>query len=175
MHAYTEDQCFRVQDCAIGAFLPPSSTLAASTPTTTPSTPPLRLVVICTDNSVHIFDHARREKLSYIRLDDKLTCVSLSRDGREMLVNLSCGEVWALGVDDGAVRHKYRGQRQGNYVIRSCYGGASEGFVVSGGEGAPGQEGTSPAHPTPRQASTHPPRLRRRQNLNLAPPLGPPD
>jgi len=142
LHAYAEDQCARVQDVAIAALQPSSLTHLATADGSSPTAAPLRLVVICTDYTIHVFDHLRREKLFNLKMTDQLTCLSLSRDGREMLINLSCGEVWTLGVADGAVRQKYRGQRQGKFVIRSCYGGASEGFVLSGGEGAPGEEGT---------------------------------
>lgn len=142
LHAYTEDQCARVQDVAIAALQPSSFTHLPTPDGGSLVASPLRLVVICTDYTIHVFDHLRREKLFNLKMTDQLTCLSLSRDGREMLINLSCGEVWTLGVADGAIRQKYRGQRQGKFVIRSCYGGASEGFVVSGGEGAPGKEGT---------------------------------
>lgn len=84
---------------------------------------------------MHVFDYHRREKLSQISMQHDMTCLSLSRDGEEMLMNLGCGEVWAMEVDSKEVRKRFRGQKQGNYVIRSCFGGASEGFVVSGGEG----------------------------------------
>lgn len=77
----------------------------------------------------------RREKLRHINFDHRLTSISLSTDGREMLINLESSEIWTLGVEDGEMRRKYRGLRQGKYVIRSCFGGATEGFVVSGDEG----------------------------------------
>ena len=84
---------------------------------------------------MHVFDYTTHEKLRQISVGHVLTCISLSNDGHEMLVNLSCNEIWALNVEDGEVQQKYFGQQQGKFVIRSCYGGANEGIVASGGEG----------------------------------------
>ena len=101
----------------------------------------VRLAAMCVDKTVSVFDYHRHEKIKTISIGHALTCVSLSSDGHEMLLNLNCNEIWSVGVDDGEVGQKYHGQKQGTFVIRSCYGGATEGFVVSGGEGR------SPFHP----------------------------
>lgn len=100
-----------------------------------PTSRPVRLVAVCVDKSVHVYNYFTREKLSRIVLDYEITCLNISNDAQEMLVNLGCDEVWTIGLDDGLPRQKYKGQKQGNFVIRSCFGGASQGFVVSGGEG----------------------------------------
>ena len=132
-----EGGCSRVQDCAVAArrpfaFDPMASDLASHDST---SQPLVRMVAACVDRSVHVYDYYRREKLSQLSMSHDMTCLSLSRDGEEMLMNLGCGEVWTVQVDSKDVRKRFRGQKQGNYVIRSCFGGASEGFIVSGGEG----------------------------------------
>jgi hypothetical protein len=35
----------------------------------------------------------------------------------------------------GRLARKYTGQRQGRYIIRSCFGGVDGNFVASGSEG----------------------------------------
>jgi WD40 repeat protein len=40
-----------------------------------------------------------------------------------------------MAVDSGAVLRSFEGHAQKNFIIRSAFGGASEGFVVSGSEG----------------------------------------
>lgn len=135
---HTFDNCSRVEGCAIATLRPesPSALLAEDDGSNSSETNnSVRLVAFCTDKTVHVFDYARREKLRHIVLDWAITCISLSKDGHEMLMNLNCGQIWTVGVEDGAVRQKYWGQRQGNFMIRSCFGGATESFIVSGGEG----------------------------------------
>lgn len=131
------DSCSRVQDCAIASIKRSPSSLFVEETMMDDASAPVRLVAICSDQSIHVYDYLRREKLSYISMDDEITCLNLSRDGREMLMNLSCGEIWAVRVEDGEVTQKFAGQKQGRFVIRGCYGGANEGFILSGGEGIP--------------------------------------
>lgn len=117
----------RVQDCAI-----------AELPSNDSNVPPeVRLVALCSypEKVINVYDYRLREKLSRIALNTETTCLNLSRDGSEMLVNLSSNEIWSLGIQDGQVKQKFFGQKQGHYVIRSCFGGATEGFVASGSEG----------------------------------------
>ena len=137
LHVFDKSSCSRVQDCAVAALTPRVSYEVDSLVDTDAQSAPIRLVAMCVDGTVHVFDYNRRERLYTRETKHILTSVSLSQDGQEMLVNLNCNEVWALGVVDGLVRQKYSGQQQGNFIIRGCYGGASEGFVVSGGEGKP--------------------------------------
>lgn len=52
-----------------------------------------------------------------------------------MLVNLSSGEIQLLDIETGELIRTFDGQKQGEYIIRSCFGGAAENFVLSGSEG----------------------------------------
>lgn len=130
----------RVQDCAIRTVAPTFASAAAAqnNASGTEATLPVRMVVVtagANEKFIHVFDYTQRVRLAQISMVHDITCLNLSQDGHEMLLNLSSGEVWAISVDTCDINQKFRGQKQGKFVIKSCYGGANEGCVVSGGEG----------------------------------------
>lgn len=131
-------QEFRVQDCSIAAVGPASSSLAAAPDQqqfeNADESRPIRLVAVCVNKMIHIFDYRAKVKLNEIRLDVKLTSINLSRGGHDILINTDKGGVLILD-EDGKIIMKFHEQTQGDFVIRSCFGGAMENVVVSGSEG----------------------------------------
>ncbi|KAI9852000.1 MAG: hypothetical protein M1838_002123 [Thelocarpon superellum] len=108
---------FRVQDCSI---TPDGSRLVAiSTPT---------------EKKIFVYDLKSREEEYSMVLKVDLTCVSITRDSRFMLINRADNEVQLLDIGTGEVARRFLGQKQGNFVIRSRLGGAAENFVISGSE-----------------------------------------
>ncbi|WEW56210.1 hypothetical protein PRK78_001647 [Emydomyces testavorans] len=93
-----------------------------------------RLIAISIEKRIHVYNfQTRKEEYSMLlRLD--LTCVNISRDSRFMLVNMSEGEVQLLDIETADVARHYSGQKQGQFIIRSTFGGAAENFIVSGSE-----------------------------------------
>uniref|UniRef100_A0A7S0INT6 CTLH domain-containing protein n=1 Tax=Calcidiscus leptoporus TaxID=127549 RepID=A0A7S0INT6_9EUKA len=65
---------------------------------------------------------------------DSITSLSLSNDSRYLLVNVASEEIHAWDLNERHVLHKYRGQKQGRFIIRSAFGGVNDAFVVSGSE-----------------------------------------
>jgi WD40 repeat protein len=107
---------YRVQDCAIS---PDGRHLAA----------------ISTERKIYVYNFLTREEEYCISFKVDLTCVSISHDSRYMLVNMSDSEVQLLDIETAEVVRRFMGQKQGNFIIRSTFGGAAENFVVSGSEG----------------------------------------
>ncbi|KIV92821.1 hypothetical protein PV10_04087 [Exophiala mesophila] len=92
------------------------------------------LVVLDPQNIIRVFDlHTYREEPP-IKTTGKMTSISLSRDGSTVLVNFAMGEVHLIDLVSREVIRRFTGQKQGEFVIRSCFGGAAENFVVSGSE-----------------------------------------
>ncbi|KAH0085863.1 WD domain-containing protein, partial [Aureobasidium melanogenum] len=93
-----------------------------------------RLVAISNDNRVIVYDFKTRLKLHEWVMEDRLTCASLSHDGKSLLVSMNEGRLVLLDSDTGEVLQRYNGLTQSEFVIRSTFGGAGENFVISGSE-----------------------------------------
>lgn len=121
-HVRENPPSFRTTDCAIS----PDGT---------------RLVVATLDAKIMMYDLASRQKVGEWQMENKITSICFDRTGDEMLVNVNEGRVLvvsavdAAGVRAGEVVGRYEGVVQREFVVRSCFGGAGEGFVVSGSEG----------------------------------------
>lgn len=113
---YTWKGGFRVQDCAISAD-------------------GRRLVAADTEAKVHVYNMITYEEDYCLPLPSKPTSVAISKDSRHMLINLAEGEIQLVDMETTTVVRQFKGQKQGEFVIRSTFGGAAENFVVSGSEG----------------------------------------
>jgi len=94
-----------------------------------------RLVAISNDNRVIVYDFKTRLKLQEWVMEDRLTCATLSHDGKSLLISMNEGRLLLLNSDTGEVLQRYTGLTQSEFVIRSTFGGAGENFVISGSEG----------------------------------------
>lgn len=106
---------FRITDCAVS----PDGT---------------RMVATTIDNKIMMYDLHTRFKIAEWPMEDKLTSINFGVDGLQMLVNMNEGRVIALSTVTGDVVGRYDGAKQAEFVIRSCFGGAGENFVISGSE-----------------------------------------
>lgn len=91
------------------------------------------MISIC-EKDIRIFNLETKVE-SVINEDQSITSLSVSKDGRFLLVNLVSQEIHLWDITDNAkLLFKYSGHRQTRYVIRSCFGGFNQAFVVSGSE-----------------------------------------
>ncbi|CAG8589791.1 8173_t:CDS:10 [Paraglomus brasilianum] len=93
-----------------------------------------RMVAICHSMKIHIYNLITKMEEEPIEETAHVTSVCLSDDCRYALVNLATSEIHLWDIEEKHLVRKYFGQKQGKYVIRSCFGGLGQGFVVSGSE-----------------------------------------
>jgi WD40 repeat protein len=94
-----------------------------------------RLVALL-EKRILVYDFNTYEKLCEWQPEGnvKLTSVSISEDGRYVLVSMNEHRIELRDIETGEITERYSGHTQRQYIIRSGFGGAGEGFVVSGSE-----------------------------------------
>jgi len=86
---------------------------------------------------LRIFDlETKREKITICELEN-ITSLCISDDCTSVAANVvsqTLPEILLWNLSDGKVIRKFRGHRQARFVIRSCFGGYRQKFVISGSE-----------------------------------------
>ncbi|KAL8905601.1 MAG: hypothetical protein Q9171_006605 [Xanthocarpia ochracea] len=108
---------YRVQDCAI-------------------SPDGKRMVVISSECQIVVYNYENHEEEYSILLKGRMTCVNISQDSQHMLINMASSEIQLINIDTAEIVKRFLGQRQGEYVIRSTFGGADQNLIISGSEDA---------------------------------------
>jgi len=94
-----------------------------------------RLVAMDNANHLHVYNFVTRELEYEMDLKVKLSSVSISQDSRHILVSKTDGEARIFDIETRDSTKVFVGQKGGEFVIRSAFGGANESFVISGSEG----------------------------------------
>ncbi|GAA6006312.1 uncharacterized protein JCM10292_002643 [Rhodotorula paludigena] len=63
---------------------------------------------------------------------NELTSVAISSDSRHAIVNHAPRETLLLNLNDGTIVRRFDGHHMSHFVVRACFGGSSENFVLSG-------------------------------------------
>ena len=113
---YTWSTDWRVQDCAI-------------------SPDGQRLVTMTSEKQIFVYNFVTRQEEYSLRLKTDLTCINISRDSKQILVNMADNELQLIDINTAEIVRRFLGQKQGKFVIRSAFGGADENLVISGSEG----------------------------------------
>mmetsp|Transcript_35390 Transcript_35390/g.87958 ORF Transcript_35390/g.87958 Transcript_35390/m.87958 type:complete len:620 (-) Transcript_35390:32-1891(-) len=95
-----------------------------------------KMLVVTSEKSIKVIDlHSKRELFS-LPESDPVTSVTVSSIADQVLVNISHQtpviRLWDL--TERRIVQRYRGHYQGRFVVRSCFGGPQETYVISGSE-----------------------------------------
>ena len=110
-----------------------------------------RMVTISPERQIFVYNFVTREEEYSILLRSKMTCLSISRDSKYMLVNLADNEVQLIDIETAEIVRRFLGQKQGTFMIRSTFGGADENLIISGSEGTSDYRSRAPLSSIPCQ------------------------
>ncbi|QIX01481.1 hypothetical protein AMS68_006998 [Peltaster fructicola] len=86
------------------------------------------------DNRLMTFDLLTRQRVSDWQMDGQVTSIAFSSDGSQMLINMSVSRCQTIDSYTGKLVTDFEGIRQRGLILKSCFGGAGETFVISGSE-----------------------------------------
>ncbi|KAJ3182334.1 hypothetical protein HDU87_008497 [Geranomyces variabilis] len=92
------------------------------------------VMVAISENTIRLYNLADRRETGALPETDSITSVAIADDCRHVLVNLSLQEVHLWDIVERRLIRKYVGHKQGRFVIRSCFGGLMQNFILSGSE-----------------------------------------
>ena len=91
-----------------------------------------KLVVMSSECYVTVYNLSTKAEEYSIKVSHRMTCINVSQDSKTMLINMANDEIHLIDIETANIIRKYTGQHQLDVVIRSAFGGADEGLVVSG-------------------------------------------
>lgn len=92
------------------------------------------LVSVCQERRIRVHDMKTRNELLSLQESHPVTSISVSLDKSYLIANLTSGPIHLWSLKDMKIVQNYIGHVQGKFVIRSCFGGVLENFVISGSE-----------------------------------------
>lgn len=93
------------------------------------------LVAMTNETTIYVYNYMTRDLEYQMEMDAKMGSVSISQNGRYLLVNKVDGEARMIDLETRETIQSFRTDDPGgNWVIRAAYGGANESFVIVGSE-----------------------------------------
>lgn len=95
-----------------------------------------RLVAMDNAMHIHVYNFVTRELEYELDVKVSLSSITISQNNRYLLINKKDGQARLFDLETRESPRVFSSGEKGNrYVIRAGFGGANEGFVITGGEG----------------------------------------
>lgn len=95
-----------------------------------------KIFVLISGVEIRVYDLESKSDELFFKAEEFVSCISLSRSGKYMLVNMIREEeLLCLEIDAEVIIAKYSGLEEQRYVLRPCFSGPDSEIVVSGSEG----------------------------------------
>lgn len=94
-----------------------------------------RVIASDHEDKLYVYNLATRAEEYCLPLKSHITSISVTHDSRYVLLNLRNNQIQLMNIETTEIIRRFDGQKQGEWVIRSRFGGGLENFVVSGSEG----------------------------------------
>ena len=94
-----------------------------------------RMVTISCEKEITVYNYVTKVFEYQIKVGSKMTCISISRDSRYVLVNMADNEIQLFDLETADIVRRFMGQKQSEFVLRSAFGGADQSLIISGSEG----------------------------------------
>ncbi|KAJ3220286.1 hypothetical protein HDU67_003301 [Dinochytrium kinnereticum] len=94
-----------------------------------------KMLFAISERRIRVFNLQSKEEVEYIEESKSITSLHAAKDSKHVLVNVSeIQEIHLWNVDEKELVRKYVGHKQERFVIRSCFGGIHQNFILSGSE-----------------------------------------
>ena len=94
-----------------------------------------KMIVVSTDTHITVYNIQTKSEDYAIKTTHRMTCISVSRDSKHMLINMANDEVHLIDIETADIVRRFTGQHQGGpdgFIIRSTFGGTDQGLILSG-------------------------------------------
>ncbi|TIA86772.1 hypothetical protein E3P99_03577 [Wallemia hederae] len=83
-----------------------------------------------------VYDTETRSLLWQVEMKNEIGSLAISSDSSRVAVNYAPDEIQIWSLEDRCLVQKLYGYKQSQHVIRSCFGGYNDNFILSGSEDA---------------------------------------
>lgn len=91
-----------------------------------------KMVVLSTRDYATVYDIQTKSEDYAMKTTHRMTCISISRDSKHMLINMANDEIHLIDIETADIVRRFTGLHLDGNIIRSTFGGTDQGLILSG-------------------------------------------